>query len=124
MKRSLLKRKASTSKREERVGRKLTAQRSGSRCEVCLRARATDVHHRKNRSQGGTWDAANLMHLCHLCHGVITNNPRVAITQGWTVPSHRDPADVPVWLGDHGWTFLSADGSVEQADGEDLWEVS
>ena len=78
--------------------------RSGGQCELqishqCL-GLATNRHHRQNRSQGGTNELVNILHLCGSgttgCHGFVTNNPNVAEANGWTVRSHIDPATVPV----------------------------
>ena len=45
-------------------------------CELCKRdgryTDATEVHHIKPLSEGGTNDADNLMALCHSCHSRIT----------------------------------------------------
>lgn len=91
-------------------GRKLVYARSGGWCEVripgvCL-GRGMSWHHRKNRSQGGTWAASNGLHCCGDgvtgCHGALTNPPRGRKAEfqgsGWIVPSHADPAEVPVWI--------------------------
>lgn len=108
---------------EERAARKLIAHRSENVCEVCRRTPAVNVHHRRNRSQGGTWDLANLLHLCGSgttgCHGHITVNPKVSLEQGWTVRSTRNPADVPVWLGHRGFCFLNTDGSITEVEEEE-----
>jgi hypothetical protein len=97
----------------EHQARKVVKIRSEGRCEICWIAPATDMHHRKNRSQGGTWTAENLMHLCHIHHMHITVNPRTAREQGWTVPPYADPATTPVWVTGRGFVFLTADGNYE-----------
>lgn len=82
-------------------------------CELCGAATATNFHHRKNRSQGGKNNLANALHLCGSgttgCHGLVTQHPADAYTNGWSVRSGFDPATVPVkrmgrWvlLDDHG----------------------
>jgi hypothetical protein len=96
----------------EKKARELLAERSGGVCEMCARARATDMHHRKNRSQGGTWTPTNLLHLCHEHHMHVTVNPAVAYEQGWSVRSFADPARTPVWLARRGWSFLTDDGGI------------
>ena len=101
---------------EERAARKGLRQRSGGVCECGCRRPAHDAHHRRNRSQSGTWALSNLMHLNHDCHMRITTNPKMAMGQGWTVRSGRNPADVPVWVGGHGFCFLLDDGSIEEVD--------
>jgi len=119
-----LTRKAVTAKRakvspEERAARKLLAHRSGGLCEIGLGCLATDAHHRLNRSQGGRWDLAGLLHLCRVHHHHVTVNPAAAMEQGWTVRSGRNPADVPVWLGGYGFCFLNTDGSITEAPDEE-----
>lgn len=82
-------------------------------CELCFAARATNWHHRKNRSQGGTNDLSNAMHLCGSgttgCHGLVTEHPLDAYDNGWSVRSGGVPAETPlkrqgVWVlfDDHG----------------------
>lgn len=71
-------------------------ERSGGACERCDRARATDMHHRQNRSQGGGWNPANIVHLCAWCHQMITAYPEASRLVGWSVRSTDDPETVPV----------------------------
>lgn len=97
---------------EERQGRKLLRLRSAGLCEMCGRRPATDAHHRRNRSQGGTWEITNLLHLCHQDHMAVTVNPALACSRGWSVRSTDIPADVPVWLAGRGFTYLTADGGT------------
>ncbi len=102
----------------ERAARKVVAGRSYGRCELNPRHPATDMHHRLNRSQGGLWCPANLLHLCADHHRWITEHPNAAVAQGWTIHGRRDPATVPVWLFGHEWTFLNADGSITDTNEE------
>lgn len=116
------------------VGEKFTTDavkaRSGGDCEVrmfgiCL-GRATNRHHRKNRSQGGRWDPTQILHVCGSgstgCHGALTNTNgrrQESVDAGWIVPSHGDPAstEVLLWHNDRqDWFLLLEDGSVELAD--------
>jgi hypothetical protein len=97
---------------EERSARKVVKARSAGRCEMCGRAEATDMHHRKNRSQGGQWSPDNLLHLCHADHMSVTVSPALARSRGWSVRSTDDPASVPVWLAGRGWNLLTADGGT------------
>jgi hypothetical protein len=92
--------------------RELLYARSNRACEMCDRARATEAHHRKNRSQGGDWSPENLLHVCHSCHVHVTTNPAAAREQGWAVGRNFDPADVPVWIAGRGRVFLDASGGV------------
>jgi hypothetical protein len=91
------------------------AERSGGNCELCALARATNWHHRKNRSQGGQHTLSNAMHLCGSgttgCHGMVTESPARAYDRGWSVRSGFDPADVPVVYAGN-WALLSDDGTV------------
>ena len=68
--------------------------RSGGRCEYdppvdpfgrgrCP-AIATEMHHRRRRSQGGKDEASNLVHLCHYCHAIrVHENPAEAYAAGY-----------------------------------------
>lgn len=72
--------------------------RSGGVCEACGAARASEVHHRKYRSRGGTDDVWNLLHLCgwgnHTgCHGLAHSKDGHAL--GLSVNSWADPREVP-----------------------------
>lgn len=98
--------------KEERLGRAAVKARSGGRCEIGAGCRGEEIHHRKNRSQGGTWCPSNLIHACHSHHLHVTTHPAAARQQGWAVLSTDDPAAVPVWLAGRGFTYLRADGSV------------
>jgi len=83
----------------EREARKLVYARSGGVCEACGSERATEWHHRKNRSQGGLWTPSNGLHLGVACHRRITVNPRDAADEGYTVWSWQDHREVPVSRG-------------------------
>jgi len=96
----------------EKTARALVYERSNRACEMCDRARATEAHHRKNRSQGGLWSPENLLHLCPACHRHIGMNPAAAREQGWAVGRNFDPAEVPVWIAGRGRVYLTPDGGV------------
>lgn len=100
----------------ERNGRKVTSTRSGGICEIDGHNPASECHHRKNRSQGGSWLPPNLLDLCHDCHHRATVNPALARERGWSVLSTQDPAEVPVFLAELGWVFLLEDGSTTQQE--------
>ena len=76
------------------------SERSGCMCEICGSSRATNWHHRKNRSQGGNDGLANAMHLCGSgttgCHGWVTEHPEQAAENGWCLKSYQDPEQVAV----------------------------
>lgn len=91
------------------------AERSAGHCELCSLARATNWHHRKNRSQGGGHTLANALHLCGSgttgCHGMVTESPERAYDRGWSVRRVFDPADVPV-VYQGNWALLTDVGGV------------
>lgn len=107
--------KAKVDKGSQSQGRTLVAARSGGLCEICALAPAREWHHRKNRSQGGTWAASNGMHLCSGDHAWITEHPEQAARNGWTVRSHEDPAAASCYRRGL-WVLLKDDGSVELKD--------
>lgn len=86
---------AKVDKGSEQKARRLVAERSGGLCEICALATAREWHHRKNRSQGGRWEAGNGMHLCRADHAYVTEHPAEAARNGWTVRSF-EPCSVPV----------------------------
>lgn len=90
---------------EEARARQLVAARSGGQCELDAADPATDMHHRKNRSQGGAWAPSNLLHICREHHTWITTHPVLACKQGWAVRRGGDPATVPARLA-QGWALL------------------
>lgn len=100
----------------ERRARRIVADRSNGVCERCSRARATDMHHRKNRSQSGAWSPSNLLHLCHRCHMEVTVNPRIAYEQGWSVPSYADPTTTPAWVAGWGFVLLTDSGEFQDVE--------
>lgn len=81
----------------ETVG--LLLARSGGVCEICGRAEATEIHHRKYRSRGGGHNIENLLHVCGMgnasgCHGRCHSGEGEA--HGWAVHAWQNPALVPV----------------------------
>lgn len=103
----------------EAKARKLVRERSDGVCEVCGTMWATNMHHRKNRSQGGLWEASNLLHLCGSgttgCHGWITEHVTEAVAKGQCVRSHQDPTGTAVWTR-HGWVLLDNQGGIHSAE--------
>lgn len=96
----------------EQTCRRLVRERSGEICEFCGRSRATDMHHRKARSQGGYWHPAGVLHLCHFDHMWITVHPAEAYRSGWSVRSRKDPSTTPVWIAGREWCLLTDDGDI------------
>lgn len=85
----------------ETVG--LLHARSGGVCEICGRAEATEIHHRKYRSRGGGHNIENLLHVCGMgnasgCHGRCHSGEGEA--NGWAVHAWQDERTVPVTLRD------------------------
>jgi len=100
----------------EQTARRLVRERSGGICEVCGEQRATNFQHRKNRSQGGRWSAANGLDVCGSgttgCHGDIHSSPTKAYAAGWSVQSWADEAKVPVRT-HYGLVSLDSKGGYE-----------
>lgn len=97
----------------ESAARPLLRERSNGLCEACGQARATDAHHRRNRSQGGTWELPNLLHLCRACHVFVTEHPEAGRTTGWVVWGFEDPGEVLVKHYLWGWVALDSDGGYQ-----------
>jgi hypothetical protein len=64
-------------------------------CWMCP-ARATVVHHRKLRSQGGGNEWANLLPLCYWHHDAIHRQPAIAHAAGLIVARNEDPKHISV----------------------------
>ncbi|WP_156096163.1 HNH endonuclease signature motif containing protein [Amycolatopsis jejuensis] len=100
LKRSPMKRTRGRTKAERRSewteanGRARVADRSKC-CEKCGAGGVMHWHHRKRRSQGGTWAPSNGLRLCPPCHGWVHANPDEAKEHGWLVDRDADPAAVP-----------------------------
>jgi hypothetical protein len=103
-------------RKDEKEARRLVRERSGGVCEICSAARATDWHHRRNRSQGGKWTAANGMDLCRSCHRGITDTREEFYTVGWLVRSWEDEQAKPVSLAAFGLVLLGNDGGWTAVD--------
>lgn len=79
--------------------RHLVLARSGGFCERCGSNQATNLHHRKYRSRGGTGGVENAVLLCgggntSGCHGYAHSGHGEA--EGWSVSSGDDPVDIPL----------------------------
>lgn len=119
-------------KADEKRGREAVKQRSGGVCEVgipevCM-GRGHTIHHRKNRSQGGTWAPSNLLHLCgdgtRGCHGWITEHPATSYIRGWAVRGHRNPSEVPVRYRDGLAVYLGDMGVLSYCTHEDRLQLT
>lgn len=100
----------------EAEARSAIHRRSQGVCERCGNAPAVDWHHRKNRSQGGLWSAANGLHLCRPCHRYVTEHPAASYSAGWLVPGAYKPRTIPTNYRGR-WVFLDEDGGVTYMDG-------
>ena len=98
----------------EHRARQLVYARSAGVCERCGQSRATEWHHRRNRSQGGRWTAANGLHLCGGCHRWITEHPDEAAEagRGWVVWAWQNPVEVPVRHAVYGLVVLDDCGGM------------
>lgn len=82
----------------------LIEARSGLHCEVMARGchlQATTIHHRRPRAAGGTRRsdtnaASNGLAVCGPCHTMIERQREWARDNGFLVPQHASPNDVPV----------------------------
>ncbi len=106
---------------EERTCRKVVRARSEGQCEIHLGHPASDMHHRLNRSQGGLWTPANILHICRASHSAIGADPLWAAhpSRGWSIRNQRNPADVPVYLAGRGYCLLHDSGHVTEAPEEE-----
>ena len=113
--------------------RNVVSQRSGGICESCGQARATEMHHRLFRSQGGLHTPSNLLHLCgwgnHTgCHGTA-HSGALAVLLGLTVESGDDPRVTPVEHALFGRVLLTDEGTWEPVSvpgaggGSDPWGI-
>lgn len=65
-------------------------------CGVTLHAAGWECHHRQLRSQGGPDELFNLVALDGTCHRWAHDRRLESEPLGFIVPSHTDPATVPV----------------------------
>lgn len=100
---------------QETECRALVSRRSGGICEICGSYPAADKAHRLARSQGGQWDAANILDACRTCHAANHANPDRAYAHHWHLCRGEGPTTTPTWLcraGTHCWVLLSNDGAA------------
>jgi hypothetical protein len=65
--------------------------RSGGRCEIAhpgCTGKATQIHHRLMRSQGGRHAVTNLLDLCAVGHRYVHDNPALSYERGWLLRRH------------------------------------
>lgn len=103
----------------EAHGRRAVKARSGGICEICGNEPGQEWHHRKNRSQGGTWAPSNGLHACRRCHRRVTDGTCPEYyTVGWCVKRDDDPREVPVQIhiaGVSGLYLLDDQGDYTEA---------
>lgn len=95
--------KAADKREYERV-----RDRADGTCEGCGERSAEQMHHRRFRSRGGKHVVANLVHICHLCHGRAHGpNPPA----GWAISQYEQHPDhlIPFQAFD-GLSWLTKDG--------------
>jgi 5-methylcytosine-specific restriction endonuclease McrA len=91
--------------------------RSGGRCEICLRRlhlTAQHTHHRLMRSHGRNDGLANVLALCPGCHADVHDQRGNSVEHGWLIPSweKRTPAQIPVLLQARWWLLLPDGGKA------------
>lgn len=111
---SAMKAKSKTRTPEEVECRKIVKVRSNGICEICGQRNATDMAHRLAVSQGGKWQAANILHACRLCHSNNHDNPQNSFDNGWHLRSGSNPVEEKVKLSvspfEKAWFFLNNSG--------------
>lgn len=100
--------------------------RSGLRCECCGEIAVTvevERHHRQRRRAGGD-RLANVLWLIREHHAYWTTHPAEAIARGIIVPTHADPADVPVLWRGTSWSILTDTGERLGAHLDADWRIT
>lgn len=100
--------------------------RAGYQCECCnrdLNSLGVEIHHRMRRVAGGD-RLSNLLALSPACHQHWTTHPAEAIARGIIVPTHADPADVPVLWRGTSWSILTDTGERLGAHLDADWRIT
>ncbi|MFG1794230.1 HNH endonuclease [Nocardia sp. NPDC049149] len=101
-----------------RATRSAVKSRAQMRCERCakdLTWEGGEIHHLKNRSQGGGHELTNLALLCLECHGWATAHPHAAHEEGFTLWHGEQPGSRPILSQLHGPVYLLANGGLAPA---------
>ncbi len=61
---------------------------------------ARHMHHRKRKSQGGPDTAANLVHLCWVCHAYVHRMIGESLMNGLLLRSHTNDEEIEPWSTD------------------------
>lgn len=91
---------AKPTKADEADAYELATLRDHDTCQRCRRDCGPSARdHRQNRRAGNT-RSSNLQCLGLACHIWKTEHPRLALEEGWAVPSWGDPAEWPArrWI--------------------------
>lgn len=59
--------------------------RGAARCELCLKRKATQIHHKRGRVGADLLDTRYFMGICDPCHRHVHENPAWAYEQGHLV---------------------------------------
>lgn len=94
--------------------RGMVRSRSAGRCELCG-GPGQHLHHRQLR-RGGDHSAANLVHLCNVCHVRVHGHSAWSFEQGWLVSQYSSAATVPLCMGER-WVLLQVDGTTRGIHG-------
>ena len=92
--------------------RTIVRKRSKGLCELCG-ITGQHMHHRQLR-RAGDHSAANIVHLCFLCHRRAHGHPDWALSTGWLVSQYDTAAHTPLLLHNE-WVLLDRDGQVTPA---------
>ena len=97
--------------------KEVVRERSDYTCEAMIPEagcewKATDMHHRQMRSQGGQHTVQNIVFLCRPCHHWTHLHPAISYTSGVLVKSTGDPSTTPVKRRG-GFIILTEEGGVE-----------
>jgi 5-methylcytosine-specific restriction endonuclease McrA len=74
-----------------RTGNLCALWREGRRCPYP----ATELHHRKPRSAGGSHEVENLLPLCASHHGEVHGNPESSYAEGYLLHSWQPVSPWP-----------------------------
>jgi hypothetical protein len=95
--------------RQEKDAYRIATERDRGQCQRCGRFGPVERDHRQGRDAYNTVPS-NLQCVCHTCHQWITEHPREAMEQGFTVSRWADPASTPAWRFGVGWVIYDNDG--------------